>query len=95
MHVASEPTTFSETDWNEQAPAEIERLGRDASPWQKYRASKSLAERAAWDLWNANKDAAQWDLVTLNPPTVSLLRGRKRRREVADESRCLDRCCTR
>jgi nucleoside-diphosphate-sugar epimerase len=71
MHVTSEPTTFNETDWNDQAPAEIERLGRDASAWQKYRASKSLAERAAWDLWNAHKDAVHWDLVTLNPPYVS------------------------
>ena len=37
-----------------------------------YRASKTLAERAAWD-WYEEKRAAGalgWDLVVLNPPWV-------------------------
>jgi hypothetical protein len=38
---------------------------------QKYRASETLAERAAWDLWHTNKEKVQWDLVTINPPLVS------------------------
>jgi nucleoside-diphosphate-sugar epimerase len=71
LHVSPEPKTFSEKDWNEQAPKEVEELGRGAQVMQKYRASKTLAERAAWDLWHANKDKVQWDLVTLNPPFVS------------------------
>jgi hypothetical protein len=62
---------FGEDDWNDQAPAEVQRLGRVAPPMQKYRASKALAERAAWDLWNAHKDKVEWDIVALKPPFVS------------------------
>jgi hypothetical protein len=64
------PTTFTEANWNDQAPIEVERLGRAASLWHKYSTSKVPAERAAWKLWNEQKDAVQWDLVTLNPPFV-------------------------
>jgi hypothetical protein len=70
MHVTPEPTTFRETDWNDQAPAEVQRLGRAAPAMQKYRASKALAEHAAWDLWKAHKDSVQWDFVAINPPYV-------------------------
>jgi hypothetical protein len=71
MSDCPDPTTFTETNWNDQAPIEVDRLGRAASLMQKYSTSKVLAERAAWKLWNAYKDAVQWDLVTLNPPFVS------------------------
>jgi hypothetical protein len=27
---------------------------------------------AAWKLWESNKSTVAWDLVTLNPPFVSL-----------------------
>jgi len=36
----------------------------------KYQASKTLAEKAAWDLWREHKNSLAWDLVVLNPPYV-------------------------
>jgi nucleoside-diphosphate-sugar epimerase len=71
LHVADKPLVFSEKDWNEQAPAVVEKEGRAAAPMQKYRASKVLAERAAWKLYEENKSQG-WDLVLLNPPYVRI-----------------------
>ena len=64
------PSTFSEEDWNEDSIVEIKEKGKDASAIAKYRASKTLAERAAWDFWNGHKSEVGWDLVVLNPPFV-------------------------
>lgn len=44
--------------------------GVHASQAGKYRASKTLAERAAWDFVEKNKGSIAWDLVVLNPPMV-------------------------
>jgi nucleoside-diphosphate-sugar epimerase len=68
-HLAETPLVFSEKDWNEQAPTVVEEQGRAAAAGQKYRASKTLAERAAWKLYEENKSQG-WDLVVLNPPYV-------------------------
>jgi nucleoside-diphosphate-sugar epimerase len=62
LHVSPKPKTLSEKEWNEQLPKEIKELGRNAQVKEKYRASKTLAERAAWDLWHANKEKIQWAL---------------------------------
>ncbi|KAJ6535745.1 hypothetical protein B0H19DRAFT_963478 [Mycena capillaripes] len=70
LQVEPEPKTFSELDWNEQAPKEVAEMGREASPITKYRASKTLAERAAWDFVEKHKNEIGWDLVVLNPPFV-------------------------
>jgi hypothetical protein len=51
LQVEPEPKTFSELDWNKQAPKEVEEMGREASPITKYRASKTLAERGACRNW--------------------------------------------
>ncbi|KAH9918248.1 NAD(P)-binding protein [Epithele typhae] len=72
LHESATPMTFDESSWNDQAVAETTARGRDAPAIVKYRASKTLAERAAWKL---QEDASargdiQWDLVTLNPPFV-------------------------
>ncbi|PSR87356.1 hypothetical protein PHLCEN_2v5173 [Hermanssonia centrifuga] len=64
------PRVFSEDDWNDPAIKEVEEKGRDASAASKYRASKTLAERAAWDFVQKNKSKIGWDLVVLNPPYV-------------------------
>ncbi|KAL1741963.1 hypothetical protein HDZ31DRAFT_66409 [Schizophyllum fasciatum] len=64
------PIVFTDKDWNQQSINEVEKLGRDASAPAKYRASKTLAEKAAWELYHANKGKIQWDLVTINPPFV-------------------------
>jgi len=64
------PSTFDETDWNKESVEVVEKLGKAASPIHKYRASKVLAERAAWDFVEKNKGTISFDLVTINPPMV-------------------------
>jgi nucleoside-diphosphate-sugar epimerase len=39
------PTVLNETNWNTVSPEEVERLGRAAHPYHKYRVSKILAEK--------------------------------------------------
>ncbi|KAF7291224.1 hypothetical protein MIND_01265900 [Mycena indigotica] len=70
LHVATEPKTFSEVDWNEQSPREVEEMGRDAPAITKYRASKTLAERAAWNFMEEHNSQVKWDLCVINPPFV-------------------------
>ncbi|KAG9041793.1 methylglyoxal reductase (NADPH-dependent) gre2 [Tulasnella sp. UAMH 9824] len=65
-----EGVTYDESDWNTESPKEIDEKGRNASPIHKYRASKVLAERAAWDFVEKNKESVAFDLVTVNPPMV-------------------------
>ncbi|KAJ7494891.1 D-lactaldehyde dehydrogenase, partial [Mycena latifolia] len=67
---SKEPKTFSELDWDEEAPAEVTTLGAAASAVAKYAAAKTLAERAAWDFVERHKSEIRWDLVVLNPPGV-------------------------
>jgi len=62
--------TFTEADWNDGAVTEVREKGAAASQHSKYRASKVLAERAAWDFAKRNEGKIQWDLVVLNPPFV-------------------------
>lgn len=70
MQVQATPRTFSEADWNDAAIAEVREKGRDAPQPAKYRASKTLAERAAWEFVEKNKGKIGWDLVVMNPPYV-------------------------
>ncbi|KAK7427510.1 methylglyoxal reductase (NADPH-dependent) gre2 [Neonectria magnoliae] len=56
-------TTFTETSWN---PVRLEDIHR--SPQTAYRASKKLAERAAWDFVSSAKPS--FNLVTICPPLV-------------------------
>jgi len=67
---STEPRTFSEENWNEASVTETRALGRAAPAISKYRASKVLAERAAWDFHEKHKSEVGWDLVVLNPPYV-------------------------
>ncbi|RPD65277.1 NAD(P)-binding protein [Lentinus tigrinus ALCF2SS1-7] len=67
---STEPRIFSEENWNDASIAEVKEKGKDATPLAKYRTSKTLAERAAWDFWNKHKSEVSWDLVVLNPPFV-------------------------
>ncbi|KAJ6484059.1 NAD(P)-binding protein [Mycena sanguinolenta] len=70
LQIQVEPKIFSELDWNEQAPREVVEMGRSAPAMTKYRASKTLAERAAWDFVDKHKTEIGWDLVVINPPFV-------------------------
>ncbi|PCH42494.1 NAD(P)-binding protein [Wolfiporia cocos MD-104 SS10] len=69
-HGHTTPRVFSEADWNRSSLVEVQEKGHDASPLAKYRASKVMGERAAWDFFEKNKGGLSWDLVVLNPPLV-------------------------
>ncbi|KAJ7666346.1 D-lactaldehyde dehydrogenase [Mycena rosella] len=70
MNISTEPQVLSELDWNDQAVKEVEERGRAASAGAKYRTSKTLAERAAWDFVETHKAEIGWDLSVLNLPLV-------------------------
>lgn len=64
------PYTFTEIDWNDDSVRAVETQGTKASGFDKYSASKSLAERAAWAFMKENAAALPFDLVTINPPYI-------------------------
>lgn len=64
------PYNFTEKDWNEYSIDIVEKQGRAAPVFHWYRASKSLAEQAAWNFVKGAPNV-QFDLVTINPPFVS------------------------
>ncbi|KAJ7600746.1 hypothetical protein C8J56DRAFT_16655 [Mycena floridula] len=70
LSVHPTPKVFSELNWNEQALKIVEESGKNAPNIAKYRASKTLAEKAAWQIYNENKGKVAWDLVVINPPFV-------------------------
>ncbi|KAG6917262.1 hypothetical protein DXG01_003209 [Tephrocybe rancida] len=59
---------FTEFNWNELAIREVKEQGDAAPGLSKYRASKALAEKAAWEFYEKNKADIKWDLSVLNPP---------------------------
>ncbi|TBU38651.1 NAD(P)-binding protein [Dichomitus squalens] len=67
---SGEAAIRDETDWNDLSVQEVRTKGRDAHPFDKYRASKTLSERAAWDWYETNKAELGWDMVVLNPSFV-------------------------
>ncbi|KAI0031823.1 D-lactaldehyde dehydrogenase [Vararia minispora EC-137] len=67
-YLIDSPRTFNELDWNEQAVNLVKEKGAEAGPATIYGASKTLAEKAAWEFVEKNKPS--WDLVTINPPYV-------------------------
>ncbi|KAI0314138.1 D-lactaldehyde dehydrogenase [Amylostereum chailletii] len=67
---SSTPAVWDETSWNEPAIEEVKEKGAPAPAPSIYRASKTLAEKAAWEFVEKNKDSIAWDLAVLNPPFV-------------------------
>ncbi|KAJ9477211.1 NADPH-dependent methylglyoxal reductase GRE2 [Pseudozyma hubeiensis] len=59
---------YTEKDWNVSSVENVEKKGKDQEAPDAYRASKTMAERAAWQFVDENKPS--WDLVTVNPPLV-------------------------
>lgn len=59
---------YTEKDWNISSVENVEKKGKDQEGPDAYRASKTMAERAAWEFVEENKP--KWDLVTVNPPLV-------------------------
>lgn len=62
------PNSYTEEDWNESSPRNSKEQGNDQASLDAYRASKTLAERAAWDF--VAQEKPEWDLTTINPPFV-------------------------
>ncbi|KAJ3485302.1 hypothetical protein NLI96_g5061 [Meripilus lineatus] len=65
-----EPLLFNEDDWNNDSIRQVEEEGVNAPGYIKYFASKTLAEKAAFEFYNENRDSVKWDLVTIAPPYV-------------------------
>ncbi|KAF8331072.1 D-lactaldehyde dehydrogenase [Cantharellus anzutake] len=59
---------FTESDWNTYSPKIVDEQRNNAPGVHKYRASKALAERAAWKFVQDNE--LSWDLTTLLPSMV-------------------------
>lgn len=68
----TQPTArnFDETNWNNAAVEAVKSKGSAAGPVMIYLASKTLAERAAWEFVAAHKAEIAWDLAVINPPMV-------------------------
>ncbi|KDQ15561.1 hypothetical protein BOTBODRAFT_31453 [Botryobasidium botryosum FD-172 SS1] len=64
------PAVYTEADWNTFAVEEVKAKGIHADQMSKYRASKTLAERAAWDFVEQNKAEIGFDLATILPSCV-------------------------
>ncbi|KAF9489182.1 NAD(P)-binding protein [Pleurotus eryngii] len=70
LEVLPEPKVFSELNWNRQAVRLVEEQGRSPANFIKYRASKVLAETAAWDFAKTHKGEISWDITVVVPPYV-------------------------
>ncbi|QRV82057.1 NADPH-dependent aldehyde reductase ARI1 [Ceratobasidium sp. AG-Ba] len=62
----------TEAHWNENVLKTVEEKGNKSSHREMYRASKTLAEKAAWKYVNENKGHINYDLVTALPSYVSI-----------------------
>ncbi|KDQ17960.1 hypothetical protein BOTBODRAFT_29279 [Botryobasidium botryosum FD-172 SS1] len=65
-----DPVFYTEADWNDHAVNEVQAKGAEVDQQHKYRASKVLAERAAWDWVEKHKDEIKFDIVTILPSFV-------------------------
>ncbi|KAL1740919.1 hypothetical protein HDZ31DRAFT_85154 [Schizophyllum fasciatum] len=69
---SDKPIVLSEADWNDADPLAVEKEGAAAKPTSKYRASKVLAERSAWDFVEKHAQEISWDLAVINPPLPAI-----------------------
>jgi nucleoside-diphosphate-sugar epimerase len=69
-----EPTTvpriFSESTWNNASVEDVKTKGSAAGAVAIYMASKTMAEKAAWEFVAAHKSDISWDLVVINAPWI-------------------------
>lgn len=63
------PRLFSENTWNEAAVEAVKTKASVPAPII-YFASKTLAEKAAWDFVAAHKSEISWDLAVMNPSLI-------------------------
>ncbi|KAF9482930.1 NAD(P)-binding protein [Pholiota conissans] len=64
------PAKYSEVDWNTSSPGLVEELGDKTPSAEIYKASKTLAEKAAWEFHEKVKSEIGWDLAVINPTFV-------------------------
>jgi len=64
------PRVFNESNWNNSAVEAVKTKGPAAGAFRIYCASKTLAEKAAWEFVAARFSEISWDLVALNPPWI-------------------------
>jgi len=69
-HPSSGPYNFTESDWNDYSPRLVEEKGKDTPGPEMYRASKTLAEKAAWEFLKEREGKIGWDMVAICPPMV-------------------------
>ncbi|KAI9328453.1 hypothetical protein DFJ73DRAFT_665260 [Zopfochytrium polystomum] len=62
------PLGLTEEDWNDESVRSLEKDGNKADPLTAYVASKTLAERAAWDFMKAAPRS--FELAVCNPPYI-------------------------
>ncbi|KDQ06900.1 hypothetical protein BOTBODRAFT_39260 [Botryobasidium botryosum FD-172 SS1] len=67
---AGEPLLYTEADWNDHSVNEVQAKEIDVDQPHKYRASKVLAERAAWSWAEKHKTEINFDIVTILPAFV-------------------------
>jgi hypothetical protein len=70
LEVTAVPRVFNESTWNEAAVEAVKTKGSAAGPFVIYCASKTLAEKAAWEFVAAHKSKISWDLAVLNPTEI-------------------------
>ena len=63
------PTIYNETHWNDICVELSNKLGREATPFDKYEASKTLSERAGWEFMENHK-GLKFDFVSINPALI-------------------------
>ena len=64
------PRVFDESNWNNAAMDAVKTKNSGIPPFVAYMASKTLAEKAAWEFVAAHSSEIPWDLVALNPPLI-------------------------
>ncbi|KAF9893336.1 methylglyoxal reductase (NADPH-dependent) gre2 [Aspergillus nanangensis] len=62
-NIHKHPDVYNETHWN---PVTLEEATKD--PVQAYRASKTFAERSAWDF--VDREKPNFTITTMNPPLI-------------------------
>jgi hypothetical protein len=64
------PRVFNESNWNNAAVEAVKTKGSAVGPVTIYLASKTLAEKVAWEFVAAYGSQIPWDLVVINPPWI-------------------------
>ena len=70
LEASTVPRVFDESNWNNAAMEAVKTENSAMQPLVVYMASKTLAEKAAWEFVAAHGSEISWDLVALNPPLI-------------------------